>query len=79
MLQQSPGNAGLSDYPSFVKPGYGPSKSLAEQKSLSSSRANSSSQFSCGSSTVTYMVRNENDEAMIVTQSRIGNPGAMAQ
>lgn len=32
---------------------------------------------SSGSSTVTYMVRNENDEAMIVTKSKIANPGAL--
>lgn len=52
-------------------------RSIQEYKSLNSSQVNSSSQFSCGSSTVTYIVKNENDEAMIVTQSRIGNPGAL--
>lgn len=32
---------------------------------------------SSGSSTVTFIVKNENEEALIVTQSRIGNPGAL--
>lgn len=32
---------------------------------------------SSGSSNVTYMVRNEKNEAMIVTKSKIANPGAL--